>query len=460
VPARDPVDGNPFPGHDPLHIVWSDATRKAEDEVSHHTVNAGLHARSGQEWSGAAIAAQFDAWARRGAGVVWSDRTLAHYEQWLVVYAQSCVNDVARRFPSVPAPDADGRTVRDLEQRLHTQVEDWRAVARRACVKRQSAPLGGPPDAAWARFLERFLYDNPFPTNHPVHPRWSAVSHQLARDLASIEAACWSAAVLPDAKTVMDRLAGWTQKYFDVLAQARLMVVALDRGEDGLEAYHAELEALRQQALRAADDLHGRLAAHLHILTTAFPGETAENLACTALLAEVNQRLLAAATGAVDARKSLRWFQACMMVRNPDHFPAPAPGTSPEPTRVAEAEVAPVTRRGWEGVEIRFVSDLKFQAVVGGIVQEPQHYADVGFSDRRGSDMPTGAWHTLRLLAESRGVLSSADTAANWGRVEKHMQEIRKRLRAHFKLEGDPVPYREGAYRARFTIGVRAPYDR
>ena len=106
------------------------------------------------------------------------------------------------------------------------------------------------------------------------------------------------------------------------------------------------------------------------------------------------------------------------------------------------------------------MSDLKFQAVVGGIVKEPQNYADVGFGDRRGHNMPKAAWDTLRRLAESRGVLSSTDTAGDWRRIEKHMQEIRKRLRAHFQLEGDPVPYREGAYRARFTIGVRAPYDR
>jgi hypothetical protein len=443
-----------------LHTVWSDATRKAEDEVSRHAVNAGLDARSGQEWSGAVIAAQFDAWARRGAGVVWSDRALAHYEQWLVVYAGSCVNDVARRFDSVPAADADGHTIRDLEQRLHALVQDWRAAARRVCVTRQSAPAAEPPGAAWTRFVERFLHDNPFPADHPVHPRWSEVSHQLARDLASIEWACWSAAVLPDANTVMDRLASWTEKYFDVLAQARHMVVALNRGEDGLAAYHAELEALRLQALRAADDLHARLATHVQILTTAFPGATAANLACTALVTEANQKLLAAVTRAVDDRKGLRWILACMMVRNPDHFPAPAPGTVPEPARVADAEMATVASRSWEAVEIQFVSDLKFQAVVGGIVQEPQNYADVGFSDRRGSDTPTGAWNTLRHLAESRGVLSSADTAADWGRVEKHMQEIRKRLRAHFQLEGDPVPFRDGAYRARFTIGVRAPYDR
>jgi hypothetical protein len=456
VSARDPVDGNPFPVSHPLHKDWSAATRKAEDEVSRLTPPAPLEAPRGQEWSGAVIAGQFEAWARRGAGVVWSDRAFAHYEQWLIAYAGVCVHDVARRFDSVAAPDADGRTLWDLEQRLDVIVNTWRAAARRVCLTRQSAPRSGPPDAAWARFVERFLQDNPFPADHPAHPRKSEVSQQLAHELASIDASIWSDVPLPEAKTLVDRLAGWTQKYFDVLAQARLIVIVINQSEDALEAYRGELEALRLQALRAADDLQARVAAQGQILMMPFPGATDGNLTCTALLAALNERLLEAVTSAVDTQKGRRWIQACFTVRNPDHFPAPR--MSPDPAHVAEA--APLTLRGWDAVEIQFLSDLKFQAVVGGIVQEPQNYADVGFGDRRGHNMPKAAWDTLRRLAESRGVLSSGDTAGDWRHIEKHMQEIRKRLRAHFQLEGDPVPYREGAYRARFTIGVRAPYDR
>jgi hypothetical protein len=98
---------------------------------------------------------------------------------------------------------------------------------------------------------------------------------------------------------------------------------------------------------------------------------------------------------------------------------------------------------------------------VNGTVQEPQNYADVGFGDgRRGNDTPKAAWETFRTLAEGRGVMSAAATATDWRRVEKHIQEIRRRLRAHFGLTGDPVPYIDGAYRTRFTIGVSASYDR
>ena len=55
--------------------------------------------------------------------------------------------------------------------------------------------------------------------------------------------------------------------------------------------------------------------------------------------------------------------------------------------------------------------------------------------------------------------MSAAATATDWRKVEKHIQEIRGRLRAHFGLAGDPVPYIDGAYRTRFTIGVSASYE-
>jgi hypothetical protein len=192
-----------------------------------------------------------------------------------------CVHDVARRFDSVAASDADGRTLWDLEQRLDVIVNTWRAAARRVCLSRQSAPRSAPPDVAWARFVERFLQDNPFPADHPAHARWSEVSQQLAHELASIDASIWSDVPLLEAKTLVDRLAGWTQKYFDVLAQARLMVIVINQSEDALEAYRGELEALRLQALRAADDLQARVAAQGQILMTVFPGATDGNLTCT-----------------------------------------------------------------------------------------------------------------------------------------------------------------------------------
>jgi hypothetical protein len=96
----------------------------------------------------------------------------------------------------------------------------------------------------------------------------------------------------------------------------------------------------------------------------------------------------------------------------------------------------------------------------GAIVLEPcGDPAPRGFG-RMIAEARLDAWETLRTLAEGRGVMSAAATATDWRKVEKHIQEIRGRLRAHFGLAGDPVPYIDGAYRTRFTIGVSASYER
>lgn len=115
------------------------------------------------------------------------------------------------------------------------------------------------------------------------------------------------------------------------------------------------------------------------------------------------------------------------------------------------------TARDWTDVEIWFVSDNMFQPVVKGQTQAPQNVAEVGLSDGR-SGLPRAAWATLRKLAESGGVILSTPTAAEWPKLEKRIQEIRKVLRVRFGINSDPVPYRDGGYTARFKIGVRPSY--
>jgi hypothetical protein len=115
--------------------------------------------------------------------------------------------------------------------------------------------------------------------------------------------------------------------------------------------------------------------------------------------------------------------------------------------------------RTWDAVEIRFVSDFTFQAVVNGTVRAPQNYAEVGLGDGR-HGRPKAAWETLRALAESGGVVASTRTAADWPRLEKRIQELRRVLQAVFTVPDDPIPYRDGAYRTRFTIRVGSSYTR
>ena len=137
----DPVEGNPFPVDHPLHQVWIEATRKAEDEVCHNTSTAllNLTPAAAEDWPAALIIAKFDAWAQRGASVVWSDRAVQHYDQWLVAYANDWLDAAARPFVAAPPVESVARSLMELRNQLGAQVHAWKAVARRACAEHQSA---------------------------------------------------------------------------------------------------------------------------------------------------------------------------------------------------------------------------------------------------------------------------------------------------------------------------------
>ena len=108
----------------------------------------------------------------------------------------------------------------------------------------------------------------------------------------------------------------------------------------------------------------------------------------------------------------------------------------------------------WEQIEITFLSDERIEVSIGRL-RTALNYAEFGLEDRR-THTPNRAWLTLRVLAENRGILSEAKgRERNWPTVEKRMQEIRKALRAHFRLDSDPLPFDPGiGYRALFKIAV------
>jgi hypothetical protein len=62
-----PVTGNPFPFDDPLHRVWAERTRKAEETINRLTAD-GLSTEEPYTaaWAATLIVAKFDAWAERG----------------------------------------------------------------------------------------------------------------------------------------------------------------------------------------------------------------------------------------------------------------------------------------------------------------------------------------------------------------------------------------------------------
>jgi hypothetical protein len=113
---------------------------------------------------------------------------------------------------------------------------------------------------------------------------------------------------------------------------------------------------------------------------------------------------------------------------------------------------------GWEDIEIEFLSDERVQMRVGGNVST-RNYGEFGFEDQR-NGKPNQAWIVLRHLAEAGGTLkNSAAVNKDWPAAEKQIQRIRKVLREHFLLDGDPLPFVPGiGYQARFKIGCARPF--
>jgi hypothetical protein len=113
----------------------------------------------------------------------------------------------------------------------------------------------------------------------------------------------------------------------------------------------------------------------------------------------------------------------------------------------------------WEDIEIEFLSDDRVQVWTGG-KPETRNFAEMGFMDKR-DEKPKKSWIILRNLAQQGGTLAdSAGARKNWSAVEKHIQRIRKALREHFLLAGDPIPFvpRVG-YRTRFKIRCAASFE-
>jgi hypothetical protein len=492
-----PVAGNPFLSDDPLHRVWAERTRKAEETVSRLTADW-LSTNEPYTAARAAtlIVAKFDAWAERAVSIVWCDRALQHCDEWLVAEANAWIEGVTRTYAETAPPFSVKTLLMDLRRRLGAQVYVWKAAARRVCADYQVAmpnPSAEPPGSS-----EHVLGANPYREDDPNYQEWTTTNQMLANGLARIHAAFF--AVLPrhrDAATIGDWLAIWTVTYFDAIAKVHVLAVVQDE-EAGADAFAAALEACRVQALGVLNQRLAGLARQMEGLMNAFPGAKACNTECVRFVEDVQRRVSPEVTRRLVEHFAEWLVQACAWDRaeeprappdgptvppsgeetgmgstivppiappaaSPGESAATAPREAPdegtserEPSTVAVQNALP---RNWDAVEIRFVSDFTFQAVVNGTVRPPQNYAEVGLGDGR-HGRPKAAWETLRTLAESGGVVASTRTAADWPRLEKRIQELRRVLQAVFKVPDDPIPYRDGAYRTRFTIRVGRSYNR
>lgn len=115
----------------------------------------------------------------------------------------------------------------------------------------------------------------------------------------------------------------------------------------------------------------------------------------------------------------------------------------------------------WPNVMIRFTSDFQVQLTVSNRT-EVRNYIEMGFEDRRAkrSPKPDQNWETLREFARSNGVITSTKDAADWPKLEKAVEKIKKRLRSVFGLSDPPIMYDRPtkSYRTAFEV-LRPPDD-
>lgn len=114
----------------------------------------------------------------------------------------------------------------------------------------------------------------------------------------------------------------------------------------------------------------------------------------------------------------------------------------------------------WKDVIIRFV-DGHTVAVKVMDQTANYHYSQMGMADGRNAH-PTKQWDLLRLFAENNGTLTWGSRGAD-RRNQKRRENLAERLRAFFRIDGDPFEYVEDekGWRARFkTIPESEPVAR
>lgn len=130
-------------------------------------------------------------------------------------------------------------------------------------------------------------------------------------------------------------------------------------------------------------------------------------------------------------------------------------------TRASTADDPYPSDLKWNEVSLRFTDDDHVQPTIRGKLGQPMSFATFGFEDQRGaSGRPVLAWSMLRTLAKENGSIKQPAVASpDFARVQKWIQDLRKRLRRHFGIEGDPIPYdkEEKIYRAQFTVRFPNP---
>lgn len=112
----------------------------------------------------------------------------------------------------------------------------------------------------------------------------------------------------------------------------------------------------------------------------------------------------------------------------------------------------------WKDIAISFLSDERVEICAGANNRQTYNYGELGFEDRR-SEKPNEAWETLRNMAATNGMLPRPEPGKDKVIVQKRIQEIRKRLRQHFGIASDPIPFNGSNYLASFKIKCKQSFN-
>jgi hypothetical protein len=166
---------------------------------------------------------------------------------------------------------------------------------------------------------------------------------------------------------------------------------------------------------------------------TNFPLEDAERQAIDRALAACRSRWMS---------EALRKVSGTANTGNADRDPAPGSPSLPQ-------------AREWSEITICFVSEHRVRITIGG-QNETRNYAEMGFASKK-NGTPMLAWEELYKLALKEGTVRATGDGLQWGVLEKRIQEIRRKLKAHFQLADDPIDFIKKT-RNRDIFGYRAKF--
>lgn len=129
----------------------------------------------------------------------------------------------------------------------------------------------------------------------------------------------------------------------------------------------------------------------------------------------------------------------------------------PPPTTV-ELTNRDLTSKSWQEIKITFLSDERVEICCGATERKTYNYGELGFEDGR-NGTPNNAWIKLREMADNGGTIPRPSAGKQRAMVQKRVEEIRRSLQVHFKIDTDPIPFNGSVYQTSFKIGRRPCSD-